>query len=573
MATNRVLLLFLYLLPIYLNAQQSDSLERAFCKALLYGYADRAFQLVEAGVPWDTECDYKRTQKKGLRQIKFIDKLTEDFTKTTAKTKTFTYSKSFPAVIIEGGSLSQIKELERMMQSDSDTLSPYAYSGWALYIAVKRSYEDRMNREEAAAITDYLLAKEPPLHGNGAITYWAVKADRVDILPKLLSLGAGLENEAGSYLQSPMELLYKKGERDLVLAFLHRGATVKVLMLDQALSKEDVAMQDTLMPHIKPEFYHDVLRKVSWRKAYAFLERQLQAGYGFENPEARRTNRFDIALREDDAKMLALLIKYTGPFAPTNPVNPAKLSAEMLKVLNINPLEQASPKQLSMAISEGDTSQVAMLLERGVDPNALYQRKPMLGYLYRAPKELRIPLGKQLLAAGADPNKEARLMEDVLRKFDQDLVQFFLEEGGNPFLGKKSYVFPYPENSVAEELIKGKNLEALALAATSQYFTQDVKDVFLLCACEHGDLEVVRFFVAQGADVNTWDEQAGPFDYTPLMVAARKDNLRLVKYLIEAGADKSIRNSAYDNYRAWDYWDNAYSKREGNRAAMEALLK
>lgn len=55
----------------------------------------------------------------------------------------------------------------------------------------------------------------------------------------------------------------------------------------------------------------------------------------------------------------------------------------------------------------------------------------------------------------------------------------------------------------------------------------------LLWAAEHGDLTLARQAVNNGADLNQRNTQG----YTPLMLAVFDQNLGLVQYLVEAGAD------------------------------------
>ena len=62
----------------------------------------------------------------------------------------------------------------------------------------------------------------------------------------------------------------------------------------------------------------------------------------------------------------------------------------------------------------------------------------------------------------------------------------------------------------------------------------DVKRIQMLLnkAIEAGRLEIVKYFVENGADVNSRDG-----DYYPLMIACRNGYLEIVKYLIDNGAD------------------------------------
>lgn len=81
----------------------------------------------------------------------------------------------------------------------------------------------------------------------------------------------------------------------------------------------------------------------------------------------------------------------------------------------------------------------------------------------------------------------------------------------------------------------------------------DVKQFrMLLVATTWGDLEVVKYLIKNGADVNYKDPHyphakgmritsADSYDYTALMIASRYGYLDIVKYLIDKGADINIK--------------------------------
>ena len=57
-------------------------------------------------------------------------------------------------------------------------------------------------------------------------------------------------------------------------------------------------------------------------------------------------------------------------------------------------------------------------------------------------------------------------------------------------------------------------------------------------AVSKGDLEVVKKFIAYGANVNERSEE----DMTPLMIAARYNKVEIIKVLLENGARPSDKN-------------------------------
>ncbi|MCK4635772.1 MAG: ankyrin repeat domain-containing protein [Candidatus Moranbacteria bacterium] len=88
--------------------------------------------------------------------------------------------------------------------------------------------------------------------------------------------------------------------------------------------------------------------------------------------------------------------------------------------------------------------------------------------------------------------------------------------------------------------------------------------------CGMGNEEYVRLFLENGADVNQilsrkFSEDDEPSqDVTPLIFATRENNLNVVKLLIEAGADKSLKDS--NDKTALDY-----AEKQNNSELMEIL--
>lgn len=75
----------------------------------------------------------------------------------------------------------------------------------------------------------------------------------------------------------------------------------------------------------------------------------------------------------------------------------------------------------------------------------------------------------------------------------------------------------------------------------------------LMEACILGNVEAVRKFLAQGADINARDE----YGNTPLMLACRNCHLDVVKFLLESGCDFTLTDryskKAIDIAEDWGY--------------------
>ncbi len=75
----------------------------------------------------------------------------------------------------------------------------------------------------------------------------------------------------------------------------------------------------------------------------------------------------------------------------------------------------------------------------------------------------------------------------------------------------------------------------------------------LMEACILGNVEAVRKFLAQGADINARDD----YGNTPLMLACRNCHLDVVKFLLESGCDFTLTDryskKAIDIAEDWGY--------------------
>lgn len=63
------------------------------------------------------------------------------------------------------------------------------------------------------------------------------------------------------------------------------------------------------------------------------------------------------------------------------------------------------------------------------------------------------------------------------------------------------------------------------------------------CYCEKPNLEVAQLLVEAGSDVNALDEQG----YSPLIVAAKKNQTEIIDFLRKNGADTTLKNSFGEN--------------------------
>ena len=68
------------------------------------------------------------------------------------------------------------------------------------------------------------------------------------------------------------------------------------------------------------------------------------------------------------------------------------------------------------------------------------------------------------------------------------------------------------------------------------------RNTALICASKNNNLEIVKYLVDVGADLNA---EGGHYNKTALMYASENGRLEMVKYLVEKGADVNQKGGYY----------------------------
>lgn len=66
-----------------------------------------------------------------------------------------------------------------------------------------------------------------------------------------------------------------------------------------------------------------------------------------------------------------------------------------------------------------------------------------------------------------------------------------------------------------------------------------------MLACQHGNVEIAEYLLAQGVDVDEANDQGEWMEggWTPLLVASRNGHLQLVRYLLSKGASVDAKSN------------------------------
>lgn len=90
-----------------------------------------------------------------------------------------------------------------------------------------------------------------------------------------------------------------------------------------------------------------------------------------------------------------------------------------------------------------------------------------------------------------------------------------------------------PDKRAFNIALKIGDLKSVEIFIKYGLIINDYYDIPLIKASEVGNIDIVKFLVEHGAEVNIKD----PWDTTPIYAACRERNLEVVKYLIEEGAN------------------------------------
>ena len=169
-------------------------------------------------------------------------------------------------------------------------------------------------------------------------------------------------------------------------------------------------------------------------------------------------------------------------------------------------------ESLMTAVMYNEPQQVAALLEKGADVN------------YRAPGSGSTPL---MMACTYGFSDIARLL--IEKGADVNLQA---ENGATALIGACRR---HPE--VAKLLLANGAKVDIVSAATAGPFTAAV----LYALGKNGDTSLAALLLEKGADVNEAPTKGRLAGYTPLMMAAGRNSMEVVRFLVENGADVDAR--------------------------------
>lgn len=261
---------------------------------------------------------------------------------------------------------------------------------------------------------------------------------------------------------------------------------------------------------------------------------------------------------------------YVGPLLAAMSVNDQKSIDLLLEHENGINIEEDDGSALRQAIGEKDLKYARKFLEIGADVDRIYYGKTPLTW---AARTQRLDLIKFLLTYGADPDKsdgtntplhnavitgrleivkalvDRRKGAQVDKENEQgwtplyqaagnrrfEIAQYLLEKGADPNKESEGYcpIHQAAKNGKPKDIEFAKKMKVYGadLNKTSEAGTP------LMIAASANNLKMLQFLLENGANPDI-----GVNGYAPLHLALRKGHTRIVRALLENGADPNLPN-------------------------------
>jgi len=188
------------------------------------------------------------------------------------------------------------------------------------------------------------------------------------------------------------------------------------------------------------------------------------------------------------------------------------------------------------AAQDGHEKVVAYLLSVGANiecRTGAYIEQVEETALHLASQKGHLKVVKILVEAGADVNAKTLLNNTALgwavKKNDHQLFRFLLANGAKAEPAHLRLAASRGDIRIIKELLS----RGLKLKDGDNQKYGDL----LHCAIMHDRIEMVRFLVERGADIN---QASGPFAETSLLKALREGKWGIANYLLEKGADPNL---------------------------------
>ena len=306
-------------------------------------------------------------------------------------------------------------------------------------------------------------------------------------------------NAQGGSFGTALNAAFDKGEVDIALALLQRGADINAL---------DIFGESSLYRAAR-----------DGNRALVKLLLEHQADVNVRTGNGRLITPLHFAAQVGELDICRLLLEHGADLASRNSDG-------------FVPLHVASGR--------GHLDIVEEFLSRGADPNAQDVRLwTPLHWASSGPLEV----AQSLVRHGAELDKTTVVQETPLhvasRLGSLKIARFLIENGANPMNKDNAGETPLHNASRHGHLGLVEVLLEVGVDVGAQNAEEETP---LHITSGRGNLEVSRFLIKRGADVNCCDNQG----WTPLHAAARNGHLDIVRHLLNHAVDIQVPNAFHE---------------------------
>ena len=216
----------------------------------------------------------------------------------------------------------------------------------------------------------------------------------------------------------------------------------------------------------------------------------------------------------------------------------------LINLYALSDTQKLQNSQLLQYAEDGNFSMVKKYIESGADIETKYSGShPILKAAFNGHTKIL----KYLLSKGADRNVLSNTGRNILvyavQNKDLELTKYLIANGVSIVRFQRDTLdllftaMRHGDIDMLEYL-----LPMFEPLSSSYYYTSDtaishrVKSSLLFLAIQHDEIEVARFLISKGSDINRANSQ----DETPLLCSMRRKHYKFAKELMADGADTSV---------------------------------
>lgn len=419
---------------------------------------------------------------------------------------------------------------------------------------------------------------------NCTALYYAVLNCRIDIVQLLIEAGADI-NITNKYNETALICACRKNSIEITELLLRSGAAVNHQTRSTSAMEEACKNNSINIVKLLLKYKVDLINLPYKSLKFEIITLLLQAGAKFTNlmnfiksnadiniiklllDSGIQVNTYDskydttpliYACSKNNIKLIKLLIRYNADvnFRGDRDDYPLEISNNLKIVKLLLETNKCNRESINISLMHacysGIESVVKILLEYNADPNySELMPNPLTIHINNCSK-VNHNIISTLLQAGADPNLKDKNkftpLSSAIKK-DLETIKLLVEAGAkniNDVISctDKVEIVSYLLDKCADinnvDLFKVKNVELFKFIIQAGFKASD--DEFFRVACTMNHIDIINYLIYDaGLNINAG---YGEKNTTFLMIACKCDNIRAIKALLRAGADRLIKDAS-----------------------------